>query len=174
MDKIISCLFSFSPQSNWHHVQAPEPEHYPGAAAELRGLSDAGGADCPAGKCSLLTPQSLVPAHAGFWGAHALATGCTSLLLCPAMVRWSFQIRRDRDIILVFFLLLATTPQTGRTIKESRFGLAPGSGPSSGQRLAMTSFLAESPGGRRHHMATDKERTLLLANLAFVTDPLRR
>lgn len=63
--KVISCLVSLSPQSNWHHVQAPEPEHHPGAAAELCGLSDAGGADRAASKLSLFTSQSLVPAHAG-------------------------------------------------------------------------------------------------------------
>lgn len=159
MIKIISCLFSLSPQSNWHHVEAPEPEHYPGAAAELRGLSDAGGADRPAGDSLFsllrvwswptlvseeLTP-SPQPAHPCCWVSPIIS-----------VLRWSFQTRRDRDVILISFLLLATTPQTGRSIKEKRFGLAPGSGPSSGQRLVMTSFLAESPGGRRHHMATDK------------------
>lgn len=175
--KVISCLVSLSPQSNWHHVQAPEPEHHPGAAAELCGLSDAGGADRAASKLSLLTSQSLVPAHAGVWGALALPQPVPACCWASHVVSvwgWSSQTRWDRGIILIYFLLLVTTPQTGQTTKHKKFALACGSGPSGGQHLAMTFFLAESPGGRRYHMATDKEHTILPAKLAFTTDPLWR
>lgn len=92
-------------QPNWNNIQAPEPEHHPGASAELLRLLDAGGADCAAGELSL-SLVSPTPHFVPGWLDSPRPHPCV-LIHCPlSLRRLSFQNGRDSDVYLLNLLVM--------------------------------------------------------------------
>lgn len=94
-----------SHQSDRNDIQAPEPEHHPGAAAELLGLLDAGRADCAAGKLSL-SQVSPTPRLVPGWLRLSSPSPCVLIHCPPSLWRLSFQNRRDSDVYLLNLLVM--------------------------------------------------------------------